>query len=212
MKNLWIAATLVAGLLASCRGGKNQGDNNLPDSTTISQHGDSAAPDEKKNYLPVAEFIKGDVGKVDSFSAGILMRTTIDGRSDSAFVKLEAFRKVVPLFLVPELDSAYFAENYSESTLYDPASETMSFIYTATNDQAPLKKAFVYVVQGYNNNKVSRIYLERELASGDTSLSQKLTWKMNEFCQVVETKRTSKGLNTVKVQKLIWEPSAFASE
>lgn len=209
MKNCWIALVILA-CMAACKSGTTDNKNNAD--TTGNQPGKDSGDARPKNYLPIADFLKGEIKKVDSFSAGIMLKTIINQKKDSAFINIDQFNKLMPFFIVPELDSTYFSQHFTESTLLDPETETMSFIYTATDETSPLRKAFVYVVQGYANNKVSRIYLERESASGDTSISHKLTWKMNEFCQIIESKKTSNGYNAVMVKKAIWEPTAFASE
>lgn len=164
------------------------------------------------SHMPVADFLKEDIRKVDSFAGGILLKTNLESRKDSQFVKPEQFHALSQLFLRPELDSAYFNANYTETSLMDESTEMLNFIYTPKKDSMGLKKLVLYVSPSLTIDQVNRVYMETFQLSGDTAISRKLTWKLRKYLIVAENKLTPGGYDQTTVRKLIWDPTLFAEE
>src|SRR5687767_7311129 len=89
---------------------------------------DQAMQDSLANtpFLPVADFIRNDISKVDSFSGGILKKATINGKKDSAYIQLPAFHQLASQFLVPELDSTSFRTHFKEHSLMDETTQMLN--------------------------------------------------------------------------------------
>jgi hypothetical protein len=162
-------------------------------------------------YLPVADFIKNDMVRVDSFSGGILRKMTINGKKDSSYIQLPAFHQAASIFLLPELDSASFHDHFKEHSLMDETTAMLNFIYTPTRPDGSLRNVMIYLTPSpAGNDKVNRIYMERDFTSGDTAVQQKLTWKMEEYFYILTIRQPKDGPTVTSMEKVIWDPQYFA--
>jgi hypothetical protein len=163
-----------------------------------------------KTFLPVADFIRNDIAQVDSFAGGIVRKVNIEGKKDSTFIQLPAFHKLANQFLLPELDSASFHEHFTESSLMDESTQMLNFIYSVKKPDWPLRSVMVYVKPSLTNDKVNRIYMEKEFMSGDTVIEQKLTWKLQEYFYIITLRQPKNGPAVTSMEKVIWDPEHFA--
>ena len=176
-----------------------------PDNTQTGQPADTTA----KAFLPVADFIRGDISMTESYAAGVLLKRETGDKKDSAFISQAQFKQLAAEFLPPELDSASFHNLFTESLLANSEGDGMTFMYTTSEPRSSVRKVIVYTVAGDMASKVNRIYMEKEVARGDTGISQKLTWKMRQYLIIAENKQTSGGYNETVVRKAIWDPQRF---
>lgn len=167
---------------------------------------------EVKSYLPIKDFILEDMRQIDSFAGGMLLREIINDKTDSVFLAPNDYKKFIDKFLVPELDSARFNKDYDESSLMDETTQMLNFIYTAKDPNAALKRVILYVSPSLSIDRVNRVYMEKEKLMGDTSISERLTWKMKQYFMIVENKQTPAGYQSKKIQKIIWDPTLFSEE
>ncbi len=192
MKNLWIIF-LMAGSIVACKNSSVK-----------------PIPEQAKSYLPVTDFIREDIKKIDSFGGGILLKTSSPVKNDSAFIQPRQFQLLVSEFFLPELDSAIFYNQFTETSLMDETTQMLNFIYTADSNKTALRKVIVYVSPSLTTDKVHRIYMEKENRIGDTIVSQKLTWKMRQYLIIAEIKETRNGFNSTRILKAIWNPQHYA--
>ncbi|WP_205508646.1 hypothetical protein [Longitalea arenae] len=160
-------------------------------------------------YLPVADFIKMDISRVDSFSGGIVRKVNIGGKKDSSYIQLPEFHKLANQFLVPELDSASFQKHFTENSLMDETTQMLNFIYSPKQPAGSLQNVMVYLKPSLANDQVHRIYMEREYNSGDTAISQKLTWKMQAYFYILTIRQPKNGPPVTSMEKVIWDPQHF---
>lgn len=184
--------------------------NNPTEPAAVNTNG--TADSAEANYLPVTDLIREDIKKVDSFAGAILNRRNINGKKDSAYIKPADFHQVAGQFLLPELDPASFAGQFTESSLMDETTQLLNFIYTAKSADQPLQKVIVYVKPTPTHDKVERIYFERNTASGDTLKEQKFTWKMGDFFYILTVSQPKGGPAVTSMNKVIWNPEHFAEE
>ena len=192
MKNLWIIF-FIAGSIGACKNSSVK-----------------PVPEQAISYLPVTDFIQEDIKKIDSFGGGILLKTSGTLKNDSAFIQPQQFKLLVSEFFLPELDSAIFYSQFSETSLMDETTQMLNFIYTADSNKTALRKVIVYVSPSLTTDKVHRIYMEKENRIGDTVVSQKLTWKMRQYLIIAEIKETPNGFNSTLIRKAIWDPQQYA--
>lgn len=197
MKHPWIFLLFI-GSIAACK-----------NSPTGPVEKDTTATDTK-SYLPVNDFIREDIKQVDSFAGGILLKTTGTVKKDSAFIQPGEFKELTREFFSPELDSAIFYNQFSETSLMDESTKMLNFIYTSNSTATEIRKVIVYVSPSLSTDKVSRIYMEKELSRGDTAISRKLTWKMKQYLVIAEMKQTAGGYNSTRIRKAIWDPQLYA--
>jgi hypothetical protein len=203
MKNYWIFLLFTFSIVAC----KNNDQSTAPaDSEAVPKE------QEPKSYLPIVSFINEDIRNVDAFAAGILLKTKTGQKTDSIFIKPEEFKNIAREFLVPELDTAIFHNDFTEESIAEQATQTVNFIYTSNNDKTILRKAIVYASPSQVNHKISRIYMEKEKQAGDTTIKQKLTWKIKQYFIITEIRQTAQGFNSVITRKAIWDPQLFADQ
>jgi len=162
------------------------------------------------SYLPIADFIKNDIVKVDSFAGGILKKVTTERKKDSAYIQPAQFHQLANQFLLTELDSASFHGHFTEHSLMDETTQMLNFIYTAKEPAGSLRSVMVYLQPSLATDQVKRVYMERSFSSGDTAIVQKLTWKMMEYFYVVTIRQPKNGPAVTSMEKVIWDPQYFA--
>jgi hypothetical protein len=172
----------------------------------------AAKSDSAESYLPVKDLLQAEVRNVESYAAGILRKTNIKGRKDSAFVQLPQFQRTAEQFMLKELDSLYFRENFTETSFMDQTTQKLNFIYAAKDSTSHLKKAVVYVQPGEASNTMDRIYLETAWSQGDTLIEKTLTWKMRKYFYILTVKQPKSGNVITTMEKLIWDPQHFGDE
>ncbi len=201
---LLLAATLCFTLFAiSC---KNRSSIN-EQVTSADSLPDSAST--RKNYLPIPLLLESDKSKVEQDVAGILRKITINGKTDSSFIKADEFKKHSSVFDLPGLDSAYFVSHYTESSIVDETTETVQLLYAAKTPDLPVSKLIVYIKKGAVSDKVDMIYLDKNFQKGDTSISQRLTWKFGRYYLVATQEEGPGNYQLRKMEKVIWEPSDY---
>lgn len=175
--------------------------------------GDVQATQDSLNsgtYLPITDLIKNDIVKVDTYAGGILKKMNTDGKKDSTYIQPAAFHQLASQFLLPELDSASFHDHFTEHSLMDETTEMLNFIYSAKDPEGSLRNVMVYLQPSLATDEVKRIYMERSFSSGDTTIEQKLTWKMMEYFYVVTIRQPKNGPAVTSMEKVIWDPQNFA--
>jgi hypothetical protein len=199
MKMLWPSALLL--IVLSCK-------NPAPRTEVPPQ----PEQKEEKNYLPVLDVLKGDERQADSFATGVLLRRTTPAGRDSTYIQLPELKKMMGEFFSPELDSANFHSQFTETTLADGNSKTITFIYTSNSNSTALRRVMVYITPSQTIDRISRVYMEKEAQAGDTSISQKLTWKLKQYLIIVESRKTASGYESSTVRKAIWDPAQFGEQ
>jgi hypothetical protein len=166
--------------------------------------------DSLESYLPIADFIRNDITRVDSFSGGILRKVIANGKKDSGFIQLTAFHQLANQFLLPELDSSSFHQHFTENSLMDETTQMVNFIYSGKQADWPLRNVMVYLKPSLSDDQVNRIYMEKEFMSGDTVIQQRFTWKMQGFFYIITMKQPKNGPAVTTMDKVIWDPQYFA--
>jgi hypothetical protein len=190
-------------ILASC---KNQG--SQPPAATTSTGVDTAqhAPDTA-SFLPITSLLREDLLRVDSFGGGILKKTTVNGKKDSLFIKLPAFKQAANVFFMPELETSAFRQSFTETSLLDATTEMVQFMYAPKDPSNTLRNVVVYI--NPVNSQVNRFYFEKEWAAGDTVVQQKLTWKARQYFYIITMRQPKQGTPTTSIEKLIWAPEYY---
>ncbi|HMH33046.1 MAG TPA: hypothetical protein VK543_08440, partial [Puia sp.] len=74
----------------------------------------AALPEEKKNFFPVLDYLKGEVAYVDSFPLRIMTFSTRNGHTDSGYIQITEFDRLAREFLDPALDTASMEKEFTE--------------------------------------------------------------------------------------------------
>jgi hypothetical protein len=158
-----------------------------------------------KNYFPVLDFLKGEIIYVDSTPLAILKYDIGSGKTDSAFIKTEAFNQLAQEFLPPELDSPYFEQHYTESSFIDQSTKSVTFTYASKDSLAGLTRIDVVALpQEGGLNRVKSIYMEKALDKKDTFTLKKLYWKSQTDFFVISIIRPAGQPPFTKQLKVVW--------
>jgi hypothetical protein len=168
----------------------------------------SASPDKEISYLPVADLIREDMRRVDSFAAGILYKKETT-QIDSSYIKLDEFKKMAEQFLLPELDSSKFQQLFSHESFMDETTEMINFIYPAKDTSTRLRKVVVYIRPSLSVDKVNRIYMEKEFRDGQDFVQQKLTWVIEKYFYILTIRHPQQGSPVTSIEKVIWDPQSY---
>ncbi|HKH62330.1 MAG TPA: hypothetical protein VKA49_15915 [Flavitalea sp.] len=193
MKNFLLGFTFA--LLIGCNDIENQ---SIPVKTL-----DSA--EKVKAYFPVHDYIKSEIGQVDSLPVGIMKYTIQNGSIDSGYIKSEEFHQLAQEFLSPILERESFEKEFSENSFFDNTTQYSSFLYSAINKNSQVQRVDVLAKpEDVVYNKVKSIYMEKRYEKGDSSVIQKLYWKAGQNFQINTEIRTAKPEVISKQVKVVW--------
>lgn len=188
---------LAAAILAACQSGPS------PDN---SPNGASAGETESaKAYFPVLDFLKGEISMVDSLPVGILKYVTIGEKTDSQYIKPEAFHELANEFLAPELQRARFENEFTETSFYDKSVHSSTFLYTAKSDDLPLRRVDILSESGGAYDKIKSVYMEKLMARGDTAITRKMYWKPQRHFQINTLSSVGGAAPDVVLIKVAWD-------
>lgn len=163
-----------------------------------------AATEEKQKFFPVTSFLKGEIFNLKKNGINPLKYTTVNDRTDSAWLKIEEIDDAVKEFLYPEIDTANLTAFFSEKSFFDQTINAVTFTYEAAGvlpDSIKLVNWDVYVDP--DANRVKRIYMVKQ-QDKDTLLQ--LTWVTGKWCKITTIVTDEKGSSTVKKEeKITWD-------
>lgn len=165
---------------------------------------------EKKAYLPVADYLQGEIKKIDSSPAAILKRETINDRKlDSAFITPQQFHALAQDFLAPELEHEKFEKAFKENSFFDETTESLTFTYEPVDSTVSVRRVDVLIAPSLELDKIKSIYMEKNYASGDTAISKKMMWKAGSDLSIVTIKTLGAKPPSVQQVRAIWDPLKY---
>jgi hypothetical protein len=162
---------------------------------------------EVKNYLPVQDFIKGEVRNVDSFFAGIKMITIRNGKTDSTFISPEEFHRLTAEFETNELSKEYLENHYEESSFLDHSTKAVTFVYSAKEQELPIRRIDLLTAETNGFDKMRSLFIEKRINSGDTTILKRLLWKAGKNFLLVTQKSVGQQQPQVSQVKVVWDNS-----
>ncbi|MBL7699127.1 MAG: hypothetical protein JNK79_13260 [Chitinophagaceae bacterium] len=155
-------------------------------------------------YFPVYDFLRNEVEYVDSLPVGIMKFTTVGGKKDSGFIRLEEFHTLAAEFLAPELYNETFKKLFKESSFFDAANNNATFFYKTDDESSPVKRVDVITRKGDVYDEVKNVYIEKHFESGDTAFVRKMHWKPKRNFQIL-TITSSGGKSKDEQIKVVWD-------
>ncbi len=184
--------------LAACGNHKQSSDPSKQDSLLQADSG-------RNVFFPVAEYLETEILHVDSVPFALRKYTTLNGRTDSAFIQVPEFNKLALQFLPDVLHDGSFEKVFKESSFADQSTESIMFTYSTTVTDQPLRRVDVQTVTGNGSQKVKSIYLEKNHTSGDSLILEKMYWRAGKSFQIVTETRV-KGKSPQEQQlKVVWD-------
>ncbi len=160
----------------------------------------------KEKFLPVTEFLLGELRDLDSIQLAPLKIVTVNGKSDSTWMKREDIRVFVQPFLHPVIDTANLSSLFSQKSFLDQTLHAYTFTYDPKGDlpdSLTLNHWDVYIDP--ERNRFTRIYMVKQKTTDDVTETMQLTWKANELAMITTIKEEKGKDPEIREEKLIWK-------
>jgi len=165
----------------------------------------AALPEEKKNFFPVLDYLKGEVAYVDSFPLRIMTFSTRNGHTDSGYIQITEFDRLAREFLDPALDTASMEKDFTENSFLDQTSQSLTFTYSKKNGSAGIKRIDVLAAQDPAYDKVKSVYIEKVNTQNDTTVVKKMFWKPKRNFQVITIIQPPHQPDITNKLKVVWD-------
>jgi hypothetical protein len=158
----------------------------------------------KVDFYPLTQYLDSQIREVVTtpyFIYGI--KTTI-GKTDSFLITSEQFRSLADEFIKDDPSKSAVKNLYKETVFGDASTQSITFNYSTSNPDLPLKSADILLDD--NSQSVKRIFLSKQYKRNDSSVQMKLGWTPNESFFINRTvdyneKRTDEQLRVVWNEK-----------
>lgn len=156
-------------------------------------------------FFPVSSYISGQLTDLRQQPVTPLKITTVNGHTDSLWIKPEDVSAFAEPFLHPVIDSITLSKYYSESSFVDQTLNSITLSYDPINyehDPLSIKSMAVYIDP--QTNKVTRIYIEKPLPAAHGSRNEQLTWKSASWCKITTITEDEGKPAGIREEKVIW--------
>jgi hypothetical protein len=159
---------------------------------------------QNQRFFPVTDYLKGEIYNIKKNGVNPLKYITVNGHTDSVWLKIEALDSVMAEFLQPEIDSVNLTAFFSEKSFLDRSLDAVTFTYDASvplPDTMKLKHWDVYIDP--KSNKVKRIYIVKQV---DKTKTLQLTWVNGQWCKITTITTDANDIMKVeKEEKIVWD-------
>jgi hypothetical protein len=159
----------------------------------------------KKNYLPVADYLKAEIAAVDSFPQLIMKYQISNGKTDSGIITTPVFDQLAKEFLLAELDSSHFENNFEENSFVDRSTNLVSFTYSTKDTGNGLKRVDVLLSPGTGVDRLNTIYMETISGNKDSSVIRKMSWKAGRNFRILRILKPNNGPETTNQTIIVWD-------
>jgi hypothetical protein len=164
-------------------------------------------------FFPVSSFIKSQVADVDSSVYPIYKIETVDGKSDSAYIPKEEFKKYASDFInMPDITQKKWRGDYIESKLYDEDLNSVVLSYNLkdeTNNAEIRKQEVIIEPNQEEGDQVKTIIVDKFSGKKDQSVRKHMLWQVDKRFQIV-TISNSDNKETVHTVKIFWKDIPIA--
>jgi hypothetical protein len=204
MKKLFFLFLIIV-CISSCHNSNTA----VADSSTKSNT-DSSAEEKPTSFFPVSSFLKGQLAALDSVPFTPLVYTTINGDTDSSWLKKSQLREFLAPFFSVTIDTTNLLNLFRETKFNDQTLNAITFTYEPSGklpDSVQLRNWNVYIDPA--SGKVRSIYMVKQFTSKELSTGQSYTqdliWTTDKSAQIITILNQPDGNSTVlKEQKIIW--------
>ena len=204
MKNhiLTLAVSILIPIAIGIIGCKNKEEQS---SSVPDQQQQTDSP-EVKNYLPVLDFLKGEIQNVDSFYAGMRKITIRNGKTDSTFISSEEFHRITNEFVTNDLTKDFLEEHYNESSFIDQSTRSVTFTYEPKDHNLVIRRVDLLTGQSSSGfDKLKSLFIEKQMNSGDTSILKRIFWKAGKNFLLMTQKTIGQNPPDISQVKVVWD-------
>ncbi len=162
----------------------------------VKPHIDTSAP---QKFFPLTSYLKGEIFNIKQSGINPLKYTTINDRTDSAWLKIEELEPALQEFLQPEIDSANLISLFTEKSFMDQSINAITLTYEPIStlpDSMKLIRWDIYIDP--KSNKVKRVYMVKEV---DANRTLQLTWLSDQWCKIVSIIANEKGESKIEKEE-----------
>lgn len=162
---------------------------------------------DKEPVISALSIIKGQVNHIDTSFYQLVKTESMDGKTDTTYIKREEVRGLASAFLsLPDISQNHYNENYTEERLIDAEQNTLSITSTANSDMPEIQKQMIIIsLDELASGKVESIFIDRSAKVNDSSIQQKLFWQIDQYFQVVSIIQKGNEPEKVRITKVTWE-------
>ena len=161
---------------------------------------------KKDSFFPVTSFIKGQLLTLDSLQVTPLHTTTVNGKTDSSWIKKNELACLLKDFISPEIKETNLTSYFKETSFQDQTINAITFTYDPSAvlpDSVSLRHWDVYIEP--ETGKVTKVYLVKQVKEKDRSITQQLTWKTDKWASINTLLDAPNGNSSlIKTEKFTW--------
>jgi hypothetical protein len=157
-------------------------------------------------FFPVTSFLLGQLNEIDSMPVTPVKITSINGKTDSVWMKKQDIRAFAQPFLTPVIDSTSFTNLFSEKSFLDQTINAVTLTYdpkTNLPDSMHLNHWDVYI--NPQKGTVQRIYMVKTQTANGENITTQLTWEANKWCSIRTITEENKLAPVVKEELMKWQ-------
>ncbi len=167
--------------------------------------GNTKTDTAKKNYLPVADYLKSEIASVDSFPLRLMKYHIENGKTDSGIITTPDFDRIAREFLLADLDSSNFEKKFEENSFIDRTTNLVSFTYSTNDTGFGLKRVDVLLSPGAVADKLNSIYMESISGNKDSTDICKMSWKAGRNLSILHIQKPKNGQEKTTQTIVVWE-------
>ena len=161
---------------------------------------------KRDSFFPVTSFLKGQIAQLNSLALTPLHTITVNGKTDSLWIKREQLGILLVSFLNPAINETNLIEYFKETSFNDLTLNTITLTYDPIKtlpDSIRLTHWDVYI--NPETGKIQKIYMVKKFKSKDAFVTEQLTWQTDRSATIT-TLINKAGIKTelLKVDKFIW--------
>lgn len=168
--------------------------------------------DKEKNenatsFFPVSSFLKGQVKNVDTSLYRIIKIETVDGKTDTSYIRREEFGEVAKEFTtLPDIGSEKLSDDYVESQLYDESLEAFILTYTTKEEDNEIQRADVMLGRANEEgtNDVKNVIIRTIENKSKTSIEKSMVWYVDQKFIIITKTFTKDQPEKIKKLEVIW--------
>lgn len=200
MKINYLFLILISISIVSCNQSKP-----VPVTTPIDSTQQKTEEKKIDSFFPVTSFLRGQMVITDSLPITPLHFFTVNGKTDSAWLKPNELHAFLQPFFSPAITSTNLTSLFKETSFNDLSLNAVTFTYDPTQqlpDSLNLRHWDVYI--NPQTGKVFKVYIVKNIKENNKTYIQQLTWQVGEYAKIVNIYTEGK-IATIKEDKFVWK-------
>ncbi|MBI2731303.1 MAG: hypothetical protein HYX40_11210 [Sphingobacteriales bacterium] len=157
---------------------------------------------KQKDFLPVTDFLAGEIRHIDSIPYAFTNFITIGDKTDSAFINKELFHTMVNEFLEVNITDKKHIDYYDETSLIDTSINMAIFTYLANSPDMKVARIDAYIDPG--SGKFRKVFIKRIYNNKDTTWEKQLLWQTSGNFSLI-TRQVVNDKEFIKQERVVWD-------